>query len=67
MVLPKASAATPSLGLVAALTELEGKLMSSGSGLSGLWLAAGWIGGVLCPLLTLVSVILTWVLLPGKS
>ena len=50
---PEASAANLSLGSAAALTGLEGRLMSSGSCCSGLWMVTGWMSWVLYPLLML--------------
>ena len=64
MVLPKASATNLSPGSVAALTRLDGRLMSSGSGFLGLWLTAGWMSRVLCLLLMLTSSVLVQALLP---
>ena len=57
MVLPEASTANLSLGLGAILTILEGRLMSSGAGCLEMWLATGWMGRVLCPLLMLSSLV----------
>ena len=48
------SAANLSSEVAAALTGLEGRLTILGCGCIGLWMAISWMGGVLCPLLTML-------------
>ena len=61
---PKASAVNLSSGYAAALTGLEDRLTSSGSGCLELCLATSWVGGVLHPLLMLPSSVPMQALLP---
>ena len=63
MLLLEASVANLLSGLAAALTGLEGTLMSSDSSCLGLWLATCWMGRVLHQLLMLPSSVPAWALL----